>query len=589
MPRYQIQSPDGRTVTIEGDRPPTQEDAARIFRDLPPKTEVTRRRALDINAPGRMDIERGLLRTPEGRQRLSEAEGQGVLAPRAVPGLLADIVMEGGGPAAGQALGAATGVPALIPVGGAVGGVAGNLASQQRRVLAGEQANIRPGEVISSAITGAIPGAPLAATGSRAILMEGLKQGLGGVIGKTAETMIDEGRLPSGTEVAITGAVPAVGGAAAQRIQSTNPSIVAAVEDAAKQGSGRRATLAAGQAEGLVIPPSTVNPSYLNRKLEATAGKEAVSQAASLKNQKTITQIAKRELGLPENAELTDSTLRSVREEASKPYGEIETMATKAQTELGDLLKKTNASGSHETEAARAIPENAEQIASLKVQAAADVAALRTARDTATKNFRRYRENKSPEALETAEAALNEARLLEDRIEVAAEQFGSPELLSQLREARTRIAKSWDVERAVNVGDFNVSAPALGRALDRGAPLTGGLETVARFQQAFPKSMREGATIPTPGVSKIQQGLMLLAGIGGVGATGSPYGALAGLAPLASDAARAVVVSDPYQRFATRIPLAVEGRPDTRALLARTLIQEGAQELAEETNKSNSK
>lgn len=35
MAQYQIQSPDGHTVTVEGDAPPTQEDAAQIFKAIP--------------------------------------------------------------------------------------------------------------------------------------------------------------------------------------------------------------------------------------------------------------------------------------------------------------------------------------------------------------------------------------------------------------------------------------------------------------------------------------------------------------------------------------------------------------------------
>lgn len=578
MPRYQIQAPDGRTVTVEGDRPPTQEDAQKIFAQLPASAEVGRRRALDINAPGRMDIERGLLRTEAGRQRLTEAEGQGILAPRAAPGLLLDIAAEGGGAAAGQAVGALTGpaAPVAIPVLGGLGGGAGNLLSQYRRIEAGEQEKFQPGQFLGSIVTGAVPGSPIAASPLRA----GARQAATGLAGKTVETMIDEGRVPSGPEAAIVSGLPAVGGAGAQRMQAANPTIAAAITDAAAANAGKRATLAAGQSEGLILPPSTVNPSFVNRKLEGIAGKEAVSQGASLKNAPKTTAIARRELGLKEGPEITESDLRAVRDEASKPYAEIEAMATKAKKELDEVLAKTSASGAHETEVARAL--EGDRIKTLTVQAAADVTGLRTARERAGKLFADYRQNKTVASLDEAEKQVALANELENRIEAAATEFGTPDMLDRLRAGRERIAKSWDIERSLNIGDYSVSAASLGRQMDKGAPLSGGLERVARFQQAFPKSMRDASSIPTPGVSKIQQGLMLLSAVGGYGATGSPYGMLAGLAPLTSDAARGLVLSQPYQRFATRIPLSVDVRPDNRALLARTLIQEGAQELAEE-------
>lgn len=41
MPRYELTATDGRTVVVEGDRPPTQEDAARIFAQIQVKPERT--------------------------------------------------------------------------------------------------------------------------------------------------------------------------------------------------------------------------------------------------------------------------------------------------------------------------------------------------------------------------------------------------------------------------------------------------------------------------------------------------------------------------------------------------------------------
>lgn len=40
MPRYQVTAPDGRTVTLEGDSPPTDADLDGIFASLPSKTEL---------------------------------------------------------------------------------------------------------------------------------------------------------------------------------------------------------------------------------------------------------------------------------------------------------------------------------------------------------------------------------------------------------------------------------------------------------------------------------------------------------------------------------------------------------------------
>jgi hypothetical protein len=62
MGRYQIKAPDGRTVTIEGPSPPTQDDAEEIFRNLPPI------------APSKTQSEMlaGRIGTPEGNDRGQE-------------------------------------------------------------------------------------------------------------------------------------------------------------------------------------------------------------------------------------------------------------------------------------------------------------------------------------------------------------------------------------------------------------------------------------------------------------------------------------------------------------------------------------
>lgn len=573
MPRFQITAPDGRIVTIEGDREPTQEDAATIFAQLPPKEPKGRPKDMlggkAKPAPAEVDEQRGL------------------------PGFVADVALEGGGATAGQAIGAfpALSVPTgglSIPIGGAIGGTAGNLASQKRRILAGEQKGYRPGEALASFFTGMIPGASLEASGGKAIAREALKQGAGGVAGRALETVIDEGRLPSAGELAVTAALPAVGGALAQRAQAASPIVQGAVREAeASSGAVARTTLNQAREAGYVIPQSLARQSVgaggslAGDTLESFGGKAATLQEASLRNQKTTNSLAKKALGLPENRDITEEAIDNIRVESSKPYAAIEEMATKADAELKDLLKKNQGLSTHETEALLAEPGTAARKNSLAVQAAADVDALRKARNTATGKFRQFKRSADPAHLEEAEAALAQATELEQRIEDAAVEFGRPEMVQQLRDARTRIAKTYDVEKALNKANSNVDANVIGAALKAGRPLSAELETIAKAALQYPPIMKEVSKVGSPNVSAFQIAGMLGGAFGGSAAMG-PYGALAGAAPLARPAARALALSEPYQNFATRIPLSVDARPPGRALATRVLAQEGAQELADE-------
>lgn len=439
-----------------------------------------------------------------------------------------------------------------------------------------------PGQILSSALTGAIPGASLEASGARSVLREGAKQAVGGVAGRAAETLVDEGRLPTGSEVAITSALPAVGGAVAQRTQASNPAIQAAVADAATENATRRATLAAGREAGYVLPPSQVNPSLATNTLESIGGKAAMNQEAAIRNQAVTNRLAKQALGIPENVDITETVLEDIRRTSAQPYETIGQLATRARADLDALIQSTQSASAHQTAANQAVPAVADQIRSLSKIAGADINALRDARFRANQGFRHYERSADPDALTSARAAQAEADALETAIEQAAVEAGAPEIVNQLRAARQRIAQTYDVERALNIGDANVSAPILGRALDKGKPLSGPLETIGSFAEAFPSAVREGSKVPTPGVSALLPIGAVLSGAAGNAAFG-PAGMALAAAPFARSPVRSLVLSEPYQNFATRIPLSVDARPPLGPLAIRALTQEGAQEIAEES------
>lgn len=338
----------------------------------------------------------------------------------------------------------------------------------------------------------------------------GLKQAAGslltGALGGAAGQGAREAGAPEGVATAVSMLTPLA-------VQGMRARGVAAAEEKALEKSRnaeRDATLAAGRERGLVVPPSATNPSFLNKRLESIAGKAAVGQEAAKRNQAAVTDMAAEELGLPRGTPITESALEKFRNQASAPYREIANLSPRADA----LLER-----------------------------------LRQTRKDANAYHRHYEVSADP-ASQTKAAKLSErAEQLEGMLEkLAVKQGGRPGLVDDLRAARTKIAKSWDIERAMNVGDGSVSAPALGRAVDRGAPLSGGLETAGKFQQAFPSNMREGASVPTPGVSKTEAILAAMMGAGGAAAFGPVGMGLAAL-PLASGPARSLALSKPYQKF----------------------------------------
>jgi hypothetical protein len=286
---------------------------------------------------------------------------------------------------------------------------------------------------------------------------------------------------------------------------------VNAARDASMKAQSRNSmkdqTLRDANEEGFVTPPSASGGNWFTRRLESVAGKAAIGQESAVRNQEVANKIARRETGLPEDSAISVAALDKRRDVLAAPYREV-----------------------------RALNKNA----------AADLEALREARRQSNLYYRHYDVSQDPKALATAESNAQQAAALESRIEGYAKQAMKPDLVKELREARTSIAKTYDVERALNVATGDVSLPVLGRIVDKGKPLTGGLGVAGKFQQAFPSYAREGAKVQTPGVSKSEALASALLGVGGYGAMG-PYGAAMAALPLASGPVRSMLLTSPFQ------------------------------------------
>ena len=319
-------------------------------------------------------------------------------------------------------------------------------------------------------------------------------------------------------------AIPAIGSMVAEKIGGPQwagvgalaPSAASASLNAVRapglareqaQNQVRDATLRPAQDAGYVIPPSAIKPTATGNAVESFAGKAALKQEASIKNQQVTNRLVREELRLPENTPLTEQTLETARHQAAQPYRDVAALSPMA----ANVLQK-----------------------------------LRDARSEATVNFRHYDMSGTPQSLRDARAADARATTLERVLERQASAAGNPELVQQLREARTYIAKTYDVERALNVGNGNVDAHIIGRAIDRGRPLTGNLATIGRFAEAYKPFTTEASKVPNPGTSAINAGASAILGYEGMQHLGS-YGLGLAAIPFARGGLRQGVLSDAYQ------------------------------------------
>ncbi len=349
--------------------------------------------------------------------------------------------------------------------------------------------------------------------------------------GNVAYEMTSRGGFLPGGVLPAAGSIigEKVGGTPGAIIGQMAPSAVTAAYNAVRapglaqqqaQNQVRDASLKPAQEAGYVLPPSAVNPTMLGNAAESFAGKAALTQEAQLKNQQVTNRLVREELNVPTkginvppNAPLTDTYLNTLRDQASQPYRELATVAPQSNM----VLQK-----------------------------------LRDARSEAKDNWMSWDRNARPEDKRAAVAADQRAQTLETLLDRMATRAGRPDLVPEMRESRQYIAKTYDVERALNMGNGNVDANIIGRALDRGRPLSGNLETIAKFAEGLGgRFTRESGKTPTPGVSALNWPVAAGLGVEGAHYFG-PAGAALATAPFVRGGVRQGLLTDTLQGILAR-------------------------------------
>lgn len=303
--------------------------------------------------------------------------------------------------------------------------------------------------------------------------------------------------------------------------------------------TGRMSTLKEGVEAGYVVPPSQATPTALSRVLEFVAGKGSVADDAALRNQSTTNRLAAQAIGLPPETLITEAVLKQVRDHAGKSYAKLDQLRPPPGM---PWFKRY-----HETD-----------LVEQYKQAKAEANAL----------YESNRRDPSPDKLTAAKAQDATAASLEQDLERIALANNRPDLLKAFRDARVLIAKTYDVERALNLGDYNVSAHKLGSDMKPGTVRTGELKTVGQFAEAFPKSTREASVVSTPSLHGRDAVASALLGATGV-SIGGPLGVLAGSLPFARIPAKSMLLSPRYQSSFVRGPKA---GPTANERIAQALL-----------------
>ena len=289
----------------------------------------------------------------------------------------------------------------------------------------------------------------------------------------------------------------------------------------------RDANLLAAQKEGYIVTPGSLDPTGANVVKERIAGKTHLEQLASIKNQKTTDNLARKAVGLPENAELTPEVMKGIREaEYTKGYAPLKTLGNIVADDayIDDLARIEATYTGPSKSFPEAVPDEVGKLISKytvdKFDAADAVDVVKNLREQASANFR-----KGENAL--AKSQLDISTALEGQIARVLETSGDPKLaglLEQFRASRQRMAVSHTVEEAIRKGAGSVDTKKLARDIQNDKFMTGDLKTAAEFANTFPRVNVAPSSIGTPGA-----GTML--GRSFSGALGAGTGFLVGGGP----------------------------------------------------------
>lgn len=323
----------------------------------------------------------------------------------------------------------------------------------------------------------------------------------------------------------------------------------------------------AAQRLGVAINPAEANPNVKTKLLVGATGESLVNAKAAKVNAPKWNEIARKDMGLPENTPLDDKAWDKALARHDAPYQEVEKIPLMApSSEVMDQLSKLKVDplSTSSPEKAAKINGVIDRVVSQVADGLSGKNVVGQSRDFRKEANRTLRNpNSTGVEVDIAEAQLGIAEALENLIDG---NISNPKALSDFRNARMGKAKVYDWERATGVTTKQVDPLQVAKLAEKGKPLTGVLADVANVAGNFP----DIANLNLPKEPLLYQRLRR----GGAGGTagfvlgGGPVGAAigAGLTSLGSEAT-ANMLARPGMQNRLAIPA------DRRIALPTTLAE----------------
>lgn len=315
------------------------------------------------------------------------------------------------------------------------------------------------------------------------------------------------------------------------------------------------------------LTPSEGGGGFITKTVEGLSGEEKLSKGVAKGNAEKAARALADEIGIAADAEVTRESIAAARRAAHAPYEEArslgEIQAGPAYAKALDAIEQQYKSASKSFPNARKntaqeVMETVEGYRVPSFDASSAIDQIKTLREDANRAYA-----KGDGALGKAYKSL--ATAIEDALVEHVEALGKNQpallaphrgLVDRLKQARTRIAKSYEMDKALDKdGAIN---PQKYRDMEKkGKPLSGAAKDVATLAEDAPRSFRRdtGGNVLFPTWADV-----IMGGVAS-GAEGAAHGLASGGATLplmfARPAARAIMSSEPYQAFqASTLPQA---------------------------------
>jgi len=293
-------------------------------------------------------------------------------------------------------------------------------------------------------------------------------------------------------------------------------------------------------AQGATLPPTQVNPSILNSILEGISGKQTTQQVASIKNQAVVNTQARKALGLADDVEITPQVLQDYRSVKGQAYDALRAnpnyyadkpFLNDINAKFAEIQKRGLVKSGDELNLLNELKQ-------LRFDGDGLVEKIKVLRSDSDVNFR----SDKPDQIRLAQVQKFAAKQLEELAERNLTKFNQPDVMSNFRQARQDIAKSYNIEKALNAATGDVSGAKLGQRAAAGKMVPSELQALADAAASYSKAFQNPAVIGSvPYISPLDLATAAIASA----STANPM--VMGAA-LTRPALRAGITSGMYQR-----------------------------------------